>query len=63
MLTHNESMPQKTDEVKQTIKFQMKKVGVINYTHLAVSEVDTESTKVPLDNVLTSFFFIRRFSA
>ena len=27
MLTHHESMPQKADEVKQTIKFQMKKVS------------------------------------
>ena len=37
MLTHNESMPQKTDEVKQTIKFQMKKVGFLSiYSYLAV---------------------------
>ncbi len=30
MLTHNEAMPQKIDEVKQTIKFQMKKVRILS---------------------------------
>ena len=61
MLTHNESMPQKTDEVKQTIKFQMKKVCVLqnNYTCLAVDQVDIDNTTVPLDNafICWAFFF------
>lgn len=31
LLSHQESMTQKIDEVKATIKFQMKKVGLINF--------------------------------
>lgn len=29
MVTHNDNLKQKVDEVKATIRFQMKKVGVV----------------------------------